>query len=114
MTKNEIERIVRKIVDQLVQKQYSSLEKETDGIRLTSKEISNAVDGYGRNLIQPPNSAFSDIDAIKVDIADADTWSIRFDLWTEQEGRSDLSLEATLIKSADKKIRIELDDIHVM
>lgn len=34
-------------------------------------------------------------------------------LWTIEEGRSDLSLELTLVEN-DKTISIELDDIHVL
>ena len=40
-------------------------------------------------------------------------FSVHMPLWTEEEGRSDLTLELT-IKMPDKGIEVELDDIHVL
>ena len=40
-------------------------------------------------------------------------WSVRMDLWTAEEGRSDLSLELTIIESG-RGYTVELDDIHVL
>jgi hypothetical protein len=39
-------------------------------------------------------------------------WSVRFDLWTADEGRSDLTLELT-VEETDP-LKIELDDLHVL
>ena len=54
------------------------------------------------------------IDAIEITEADPKSWSVRYDLWTEEEGRSDLSLEVTLIESDNKLMRVELNNIHVL
>jgi hypothetical protein len=40
-------------------------------------------------------------------------WSIIMPLWTAEEGRSDLSLELTLVENGETT-NVELDDIHVL
>jgi hypothetical protein len=40
-------------------------------------------------------------------------WAIVMPLWTREEGRSDLSLEATIVEDG-QSFRIELDNIHVL
>ena len=62
----------------------------------------------------PPEKAFSDIDAISVPNADKPTWSVRFDLWTKEEGRSDLSVECTVSERGDGELELEVDNIHVL
>jgi hypothetical protein len=42
------------------------------------------------------------------------TWSVRFDLWTVEEGRSDLSIEMTLIDRGDRDLAVEIDNVHVL
>jgi hypothetical protein len=41
------------------------------------------------------------------------TWSVRCDLWTVEEGRSDLSLELTVV-AAPLGPTIEVDNLHVL
>ena len=39
---------------------------------------------------------------------------VRFDLWTVEEGRSDLSLEFTLVDGYNERMDFELDNLHVL
>jgi hypothetical protein len=61
----------------------------------------------------PPGESFKQMDIIEVKDAVPAQWSVRFHLWTYEEGRSDLSLELTLIEQGEGYI-IELDGIHVL
>ena len=97
----------------LVEGEYDKIEKLTGGIRLSADDIDLAIKQYGRNLIIPPRESYDAIDAILVLDTTPPQWSVRFTLWTREEGSSDLTLELTLIQ-ADKGCRIELDDIHVL
>jgi hypothetical protein len=89
------------------------LEKLTGGMRLDEEEIRKAVTDYGRILITPPNSAFELMDVIKVKSAETPRWSITMPLWTQEEGRSDLSMELTVTEQKDG-YKIKLDDLHVL
>lgn len=83
------------------------------GVRLSAESIRIAIKDYGGALVVPPDSAFAELDAIRIRDSDPPRWSIRFDLWTEQEGRSDLTLEMT-VEHGPQGPKIELDNIHVL
>jgi hypothetical protein len=70
------------------------------------------ITDYGRQLVLPPDEAFGVMDVVEVRNAKPRRWSVTMPLWTREEGRSDLSLELTLIAGA-QAFAIELDDIHV-
>jgi hypothetical protein len=105
---------VRSIVGMLVARDYAGIERETEGQRLTAAELENGVAEYGRTLVMPPEHAFQKIDVVQVTAPGPRRWSIRFDLWSAEEGRSDLSLEMTIIERADGTLMVEVDDLHVL
>lgn len=61
----------------------------------------------------PPEDAFDAMSIIGIEAPGRTAYSVVCDLWTEEEGRSDLSLELTLIESGGG-LTVELDDIHVL
>lgn len=102
------------IVEWLVEGDYLAIERYSKGIRCSAEEIAEAIDEYGRQLIMPPESTFDDLDVIEVENAAQRTWSVIIELWTKQEGRSDLSLELTLIDKGNEELTAEVDNIHVL
>jgi len=104
---------VREVIELLVTRRYAELEALTKGVRLSANEIGKAISDYGRQLIMPPDDAFRFLDATEVQGAQPPRWSATMPLWTSEDGRSDLSLELTLIR-VQKTFDIELDDIHVL
>ena len=106
--------LVRQLISWFVAGDYGAAEHRSHGIRLSSDLMRQAVLTYGGTLIMPPDAAFNEIDAIEVKTATTPTWSVRFDLWTAEEGRSDLSLECTLIDHGTGKIDVEVDNLHVL
>jgi hypothetical protein len=84
----------------------------TAGIRLSANEIRTAIYEYGCTLILPPLSEYKTLDIIRIKDAAASSWSVRMNLWTQEEGKSDLSIELT-IKEKDGIAVVEFDDIHV-
>ena len=69
------------------------------------------VRNYPGNLTTLPPEGWDLADAIQLQ-ADPGTWSVVIPLWTSQEGRSDLSLEATVDDLADGPL-ITIDNIRV-
>ena len=110
---NRFEQPVREVLTLLAEKRYSELERFTHGVRLKAADISNAVADYGRTIIAPPIDAFRLMDVVEVKAAVPPRWSITMPIWTKEEGRSDLSVELTVIDDHGV-FRVELDDIHVL
>jgi len=104
---------VRSVVDLLVAAKYEDIERATSETRLTAVDIARVIQEYGRVLIAPPDDAYEDLDVVQVQNVSPARWSVRMNLWTAEEGRSDLSLELTIVEGPDGHA-IELDDIHVL
>jgi hypothetical protein len=104
---------VRHLVELLVAGDYDQIAKLTNEQRLDAASIERVVREYGRKLIMPPNNAFDKLDIVQVKGSVPPRWSVRMNLWTLEEGQSDLSIEVTLIQHGNDYI-VELDDIHVL
>jgi hypothetical protein len=102
------------IIQLLVQAKYGEIESLSKGIRLKAEEMETTIREYGRHLTMPPESQFTSIDVIEIIGSKPRAWSVRFDLWTEEEGRSDLSIELTLIEDSGPLLRVEVDSLHVL
>ena len=61
----------------------------------------------------PPPDALTNLDVIEVEDSVPKQWSVRADLWTKEEGRSDLTLELTLLSDGGGLVA-EIDNIHVL
>jgi hypothetical protein len=101
------------MVDQLTRGDYESLVKRCAKSRLTDNDLRAIIRDYGRKLVSPPADAYQTLDAVPVKDAVVPTWSIRAPLWTETEGRSDLTLELTVALGSGEP-SVELDDLHVL
>lgn len=115
--KNELAQIkatIYQLVCWLVSEDYAAIERFSRGVRLSADLLRQAASEYGRKIIMPPPSAFESIDAILINGSNPQKWSIRFDLWVEGEGRSDLSLECTFIESSNELMIAEIDNLHVL
>lgn len=103
---------VRTVVQDLVARRFEALVTRTSGIRLSAEEIEEGIDECYGTLVEPPESAYEAIDSIEVEGASPKRWSVRFDLRTQEEGLSDVSIELTVIDVGGDS-RVELDNIHI-
>ncbi len=101
------------MVDQLAGADYELLLQRCDKSRLTRKDLHRVIRDYGRKLVSPPRNAYENLDTVQVKDATVPNWSVRAPLWTEDQGRSDLTLELTVTLGPDKP-NVELDDLHVL
>jgi hypothetical protein len=104
---------VQRLVRLLVAGKLDDVERLTKGNRLKAQEIKEAISTYGRHLVAPPADAFNSMELVKIRDSNPPRWSVVMPLWTREEGRSDLSIELTLIENQGT-FQIELDDIHVL
>jgi hypothetical protein len=109
-----IGRTLRRVLELLVQKDYPALERLTRGVRLKASEIESGIGGYKRTLILPPEGAFSRADIIPIRARIPQAYSVRFRLFTREEGESDLELQVTLVEKPDADLMVvEIDNILV-
>lgn len=80
-------------------------------IRLRGGDPLLWVRDYPATLTALPPEGWDLADALQLE-ASPGTWSVVIPLWTSQEGRSDLSLEATINDIDDGPV-ITIDNIHV-
>lgn len=105
--------VIQEVVRHLVDGRFRELEMLTGGVRLTAGEMADAIRGYGRTLVHPPDEALRLVEITKREGATERSWHVVAPLWTREEGRSDLSLELGLTEGPDG-IKVEVDDIHVL
>ena len=117
--------MVRQLVGMLVAGDYAGLEAVSRGRRLTAEELREAWEEYGgdlrlpgvaaRELRMPPEPVFDNLeDVIELEDATRRAWSVLVDLWTVEEGRSDLTLELVLTETGGEQYDIQIWDLHVL
>ena len=104
---------VASIVELLVNGRYQDLEAISGGIRLSAEELAQSVAQYGRTLVMPPDTGPTP-DYIAVRDRVSPTWSVAVPLFTSEEGRSDLTLELTLVQVQAETFSVQIDDLHVL
>ncbi|MCW6005678.1 hypothetical protein K1W54_13980 [Micromonospora sp. CPCC 205371] len=99
----------------LVDGEYETLEAMTQGKHLSATEMREAIESYGRTLIQPPAGELPpDTDVFLVEGSSPRRLVAVMPLMTKEEGVSDLTVEMTLNELAPRIWLTEIDNIHVM
>ena len=114
MSVERVATAVRGVVERLVRGEYREAVAQCDTSRLTADELRAIVLDYGRTLTTPPADAWEHLDAVRINDASRRAWSVRVPLWTREEGRSDLTIEMTVVLDAVGLPRVELVDLHVL
>ena len=99
------------VLKYLVDHDFEGLARFTSGKRLSGSEIEDAVRQYGRTIVFPPPSV-AYLDSIPIENAQPPAWSVTMELYTLEEGRSDLSVELT-VRQFNPPL-VELNNIHVL
>jgi hypothetical protein len=106
--------LLKQVVEWLVAGDFNAVAAATNAYRLSAEQMAHAIRIYGQTLMTPPSSSYESLDIVRVTRASEPTWSVRFDLWTLEEGRSDLTLECTISMPSTGSAAIEIDGIHVL
>lgn len=115
MTADPVLIAVQVAVGLLVDGEYDALAQMTHGERLSEAEIRSAVEDYGRTLILPPGGDVAPyVDRYEVADTEPRQVNLDVDLWTQEEGRSDLTLELNLVERAPGLWGVRIYGIHVM
>ena len=99
------------IVNDIANNNYSKIEMEQKNGRVNINDLKRSINEYGRTIIPLPNEAFKFMEIYHVE--SKNMLHIVIDLWTKEEGRSDLTLSLNAyIKN--NLLFIEIDDCHVL
>jgi hypothetical protein len=104
---------VQRVLNFLVRGDYWAVDRITDGQRLSASDIEHAIAEYGRRLVHPPLDGLLR-SVVEIEGSSPTRWSVYVDLWTAEEGRSDLTMELTLSDSSGEMYDVEIDNIHVL
>jgi hypothetical protein len=88
--------------------------RRAPGSRVNAEQLRKVVYDYGRALVPLPLEGYELIDYVLVLGSNPLQWSVVVPLFTQEEGRSDLSLELSLSEQANGGHSVEIDDIHVL
>lgn len=110
----KIQATAKRLVTMLVAHDFAGLEAWSKGIRLKQEHMADALREYPGNFVMPPGSRLPHLDAVEVRDSQPRRWSVDIPLWTEEEGRSDLTVQVTMIESGNDLMGVEIDNIHVL
>ena len=105
--------IVSAFTGRLAQDDYEGFCRLAKASRIGAAEVERVVRDYGRHFVTLPIEAFQAVDIVPVLKSNPPRWSVVVPLWSEEEGRSDLSLELTVEDSPGSAYSVEIDDLHV-
>jgi hypothetical protein len=99
--------LIKGIVFDISTRNYNKVENE----RVSAEDIKRVIEEYGSCIIPLPDNAFDFLESYYIEVEKR--WDIYLPLWTEEEGRSDLTLSLSCyIREFDTYI--EIDDLHVL
>jgi hypothetical protein len=108
------EAAVREVVALLVRGEYAALEVLSRGVRLGADDLARAVREYPATLALPPAGRELPLGVYEHRGAVPRSWGVDADLWSIEEGRSDLTLQLTVRERPDGRCTIEIDGLHVL
>lgn len=112
-TNEPVADIVREIIALLVGQQYKELERFVPETRMTAEDIARVIQDYGKVVVPCPEPIEDVIDIVEVTGRARPTWSVVVPLHTQEEGRSDLSVELTVVELDQNEFQVTLENLHV-
>lgn len=118
-TLNEIpvaQRVVQKIITGLANKNYDSLSGNCGLTREDVNYMRDSIENYGMTMTEIPIEHLEKSEGVFVERRSDNKikcWHFDVDLWTQEEGRSDLSLTTYIYIEGDKAW-LDFQDLHVL
>src|SRR5260370_42403111 len=113
MTPAPVRLALERVVPLLVGGRFDELERLDRGGRMKADEWRERVNEYGKTLIEPPRDDLDNAVIVPTRGSEDKEWYVRYELWTSEEGKSDLSVELTVRSLGDDDVELEIDDLRV-
>ncbi len=117
MDEAKLVKTILRLLQFLVEARYEELANLSQSGSLTPQQIREAVETWPYSLVMPPNSGLHDLvydEVVEVTATSPTEWSVYVNLWTKEEGKSDLTLEATVYDNSSEYYDLRIDNIHVL
>jgi hypothetical protein len=101
---------LRNVANLIADGEWEILGKVAPSSRVRWSDVARVRSTYGKTFVHLPVGASGYMDGIR--ITDR-TWDIRCPLWTLEEGRSDLEMQATAREVFDGIWQVDVDDVLV-
>lgn len=113
---NKLRRILLHIIGLLVRGEYEALVSFTGGRRLTMQMMQDIVAEWPYSLTMPLHNEIEDLVGASGEISGSNPhqWWVDVNLYTIEEGRSDLMLQLTVTDDPGEFYRVEMNDLHVL
>jgi hypothetical protein len=108
-----VESGVRDLMGLLASPNYQELEGFTRGAGLSAADVARAIQEHGKTVVPCPEPIEDVLDILEVTGKIRPTWSVVVPVYTREEGRSDLSVELTIVELGGERYGIAIDDIRV-
>jgi hypothetical protein len=96
----------------LVRGEFEALEALDQRDRLSADGLKQALSDYGRTLVEPDADWWGSAEVTPIQ---AGEFHVAAPLWTEEEGRSDLTLELRLVETGPGDVyQSYVEDVHVL
>jgi len=105
---------IAKLVAHLAAGEFDQALQQAPSSRVSAGDLERAITEYGRRLVPLPPEGLELIDYVEIQGVGPLCWSVVVPLFTEEEGRSDLSLELTIQEQPAGVHMIEIDDVRVL
>lgn len=100
------------VLNMLALGDYDVLEAMTHRRHLSAEQLRSGVEEYGRHLSMPPRSHLDDIYVLQIQ-EDPSAFHVVAEVWTQEEGRSDLSIILQLVEWNPNALNVEIIDLLV-
>ncbi len=117
MDENKLVRTILWIMTLLVDAQYENLEQLCRKGGLTARQLQEAAGAWPFRLVMPDSNVLEALvygEIVEVGDSNPTQWSVYVNLWSQEEGRSDLTLELTVFDKHGDYYDVEINNIHVL
>ncbi|EBN5355226.1 hypothetical protein H9J87_000891 [Escherichia coli] len=109
----DIKKLVKKMVEKLVNGDFDSLVLRGENGRLSVEEIKTAITDFSGLITLPPIQAYDSIEVYDVYDASCGARKVDFDLWFDNE-KSDLTVSMEVRMDGLGKLGLIIEDIHFL
>lgn len=110
MIKEDIKKLVEKLILELSKGNYSIINQDPYKSRISPEMMKKEIEEYGERLVELPEGKLDEIEVIYIK-DNRSNYAMDVDLWTEK-GESDLTLSLTITE--EPEVLIEIDNLHIL
>ena len=108
----EITSAIKTIEDILISKNYSNLSSKKRTNRLSNEEVEKMIKNYGGSITERPSESLADLQVIKIEGNDFDTYHVDYDLYIDSK-QSNLTL-SLIVTNDNGDFVASIEDLHVL